>query len=539
MSELSILQDNLYAIHTASKRVQGELVSNFQGTRIYCTSTVWGKLWTHFYSAARYFSNDNLKLTRLQNAIQHTDAIYKRELESVKKNAIVYEKYLFLRLHSNAVDESLYHAARRSLRCWSEATKCFQKPRFLEAERNVCAPYLQPGAPNPSFFEKKDRTLSPYQYLVKLEGKFEGPLPLNLFKKEAIQDKGNQNEFKKLMEWLSRFKKPSQIHKLLATIFKFIEGVDLVSFEIECLKKGHTIFTQSDPKHMCWRQTLQQGTVLDGYTLGKQVGEKIGNLDEHIFFEIQEQPDKLLMVSINRSLLSMKKEWAKRAGWGLKAQEYEYIDPKGRYAIVERFDKKVSDTNWKTKKSLNKLDAKICAPIANYVHWLLKNNLSVTHLSAKNMMFDKNQTLRCVKNQERGSIDFHSLENFLFEVSKQNFLIFKHLIQESRLHDSHFNSFYTVTVNSALHSGVPDISSIAASHGITNKHDIDHATELCELLIKIQNRFLAEYNIQKEALASVMFNIYSKLESKSLLWPTFEDHVSVQLAKRYANLKRF
>lgn len=494
-----------------------------------------------FYKVAGVFSKDDIKFSKLRKALDNTEAIFTKELLTVRKHAQKFEEYLYLRLNSNQVDESLYHEARRGLRKWTEATKFFRKQKFLRNEIALCMKYLEKSAASLTFLEPKDDALSRLQYIVKLEGKFQGPLPIDLVPLAAKEGEVEQKDFNKLIEWISNFKRVWPVHKFLASIFSYIDGTDIVSFEIKCLENQCNIFKQSDPKHILWRQTLHPGTKLDQYTLGKQIGVKVGGSDEQIFFEILEHPDKLMMISTNRSLLAIKKEWAQRGCRGLRAQDYQFIDPKGRYALVEKFNLKISDLTWKSEDKLEEEDIRMATPIANYIRWMLDNNLAVSCLNAENILFDSNGTLRSVKNQERSSVNFNfpACENFLLDVSKENFEVFKYLFHHSGLSDTKFTAFYRKAVSEALYNGMPNIPNVGASRFICTKKDIEKGTELCDRVIRIQNRFLAEYKINKEELAKVMNAVYLKLETASLLWPTYEDDVRSHLEVEYAHLRRF
>lgn len=70
MGSLNILKYNLHEIHAASSMDGGELVSNWQGTRVYLSTTGWGRLWTWFYTLAKPFLKEDLILNKLRATIQ-------------------------------------------------------------------------------------------------------------------------------------------------------------------------------------------------------------------------------------------------------------------------------------------------------------------------------------------------------------------------------------------------------------------------------------------------------------------------------------
>lgn len=372
------------------------------------------------------------------------------------------------------------------------------------------------------FLEAPEESLLNLQFIIKMEGKLQGPLPLDLIHKEATSQKMAKRETKSLNHWISQFQKVGPLHKLFLSLSPFMENPDIVKLELKSVLAKNPLFKTADSKHLLWREKLKRGMQLGDYTLGKRVGRKVGGLDEQIFYEIQEDPDKLIMISTNRSLLGTKEAFAKEGSWGLKTPVFEYVDPKGKFAVIERFQTGIKDINWTSTNKLLPADQKMAEPIANYINWLLQKNISVSQLEPKYVMFDKEGRLRSVKIQERNLMNYPILEKFIFETAKGNLPVYQYMMQQSGLMNSKFAGFYKAVVREALIEGMPDIGSMAADRGINDQRDIEKATELCDNIIKIKNRIVAKCRVDRKIAGRTILTHYRQLNTASVLWPTLE-----------------
>jgi hypothetical protein len=519
MGDLNTLKYNLTEILATSLSENGELVSNLSGSHVYDSSSGWGRLWTWFYFLSKPLFKDDLRLTNLRTSLQNINSVFRRELEFVISQTRVYEEYLKMRLHSNDVNEGDYHQTRRVIKTWHQTTKLLYNEKFHPLVTKLCSKYSE----NIPFLEKPKDSISPFYNIIKIEGKHQGPLPLDLVHKGITSQNMSSAEKKKLSKWIKGHEKVRPLHKLLLSVAPFMDNPNIVKFELDHLRNGCTLFKSPDDKHIAWRNTLKPGSKLGQYALGEQIGRKIEGFDEQIFFEIPQIPDKLVMISTNRALLAAKSAGVKEWGWALRTPQFHYIDPKGKYAIVEKFERQLTDIQWKSVHALVPEDIRIADPIAYYISWLLYQNISVTQLSPKYLMFDRDGVLRTVKIQERTYLNYPEMENFLFEVAYGNLPVFQYMMYKSGFSNTKFLYFYREVAQKALQDELPYIRSIGGNRGIIDSRDIEKATELSENLIKIRNRLIVKCNTDRETAGKILFTLYQNTCAACTLWPTLEE----------------
>jgi hypothetical protein len=530
MSNLNNLKYNLHEIHAAASLPGGELVSNFSETRVYLSTSGWGRLWTWFYNWKKLLFNDDIRLSKLRTTIQNIDEIFSEEPENVRVHAESYEEYLQLRLNSNDVEENDYHEARRGIMNWHQATKFYFKERNIVQQTDLCSKYLEVDEFLPFFSEVPDGYFSQLHHIIKMEGKFRGPLPLDLIQKGVTGQKMTKTETTNLLGWITQCRKVRSVHKLLTSISPFIDNPDVAKFELDCLKKQNTLFKEIDWKHIEWREKLQPGMQLGEYTLGEQVGGKTDSFDEQIFFEVEEDPSLLFMFSTNRSLLRTKEIWAPEGGWGLHTPVFHYIDPQEKYALIEKFEFPISEINWVSTLGIMPQDKQIANPIANFVKWLLNYDMSLSQLHPKYIMFDAEYVLRSVKIQERVPMNFPALEKFLVEAANGNLSVFQYLMDQSGLSRGKHAYFYRTAIKEALKNGsVPDTRDIGANIGIIDRRDLEMASELCNSILSIQNRCVANLQADRKLIGKIILTLIKKYETYSTIWPTIEYEIGATL----------
>lgn len=537
MSSVKFLKYNLNEIHAASLNDKAELVSNLRATRVYNSLTGWGRLWVWYYKLTKPFYKEDKRAAQLRKCLIHVDVIFERERKNVSENARKYQEYLRLSASSTTVDEKNYHQARRGIKEWKQTTQ-FLKPNLLQKKKELCQKYLQEGDRSPEFLSGSKLSLSTMHHLIKLEGKMQGPLPLGLVNKMATGQNMDKFELEKLLNWISQFNKVRPLHKFLTEFSKYMVNPDIAALEITCLKNQCGVFKQSDPKHLLWRQKLEAGKrskkipingVFQNITISGQFGKKETEPDEQIFFAIKEHPDKLLMVSSNRALLALKKAWTKDGSWGLKTPTFYYLDPQGKYAVVEKFPLAITHPEWKSTTKICERDKKFVEPMANYVKWLNNQKISVTNLDLRYIMFDSYGTLRTVKIQEKLNYDYFALEKFVLEFSQNNLAVFQYMMKESGLWNSKHGSFFRAVVRETLDNKKPDIPEIGTFRGIFERKDLDSAAELSKSILMLRDKLASELNLDKDVVGKRMAAIYEEIKASRVLWPTFEDIINKEL----------
>jgi hypothetical protein len=236
------------------------------------------------------------------------------------------------------------------------------------------------------------------------------------------------------------------------------------------------------------------------------------------------------MFRTNRSLLITKDYWGPEGGWGLHTPVFHYIDPKGKYALIERFELPISEINWVSTLGILPQDKQVADPIANLVKWLLNYDMSLSRLDAKYIMFDAEYVLRTVKIQERVRMNFPVLEKFLLDAANGNLSVFQYLMTKSGLSRGKHAYFYRAVIKEALKTGsVPDTRGIGANVEIIDKRDFEMASELCNKFISIHNRCVANLQADRNRIGKIIYNLTKKYETYSTIWPTMEYETRVTL----------
>jgi hypothetical protein len=532
MSSVQFLKYNLNEIHAASLTDHSELVSNLKSTRVYHTKNGWGRLWVWFYKLTKPLYKEDKQATCLRKCITQISVIFENEKSKVTGHIDKFEEYLRLRTSSTKVDEKDFHTARRSIKDWGHTSQ-FLKTDSIQKKISICKKYLGKDDPAPEFTSSHKTSLSSLLYLLKLEGKQQGPLPLDLVSKLLTKQSMQKEEMTKLVSWISKFKKVRPIHKFLTEFSKHIINPDIIQFELTCLKNECYVFKKPDPKHLKWRESLKSGDCLQGsirnqlqnITIGDSFGKKESQPDEQIFFTIKEHPDKLLMISSNRALLALKMKWASEGGWALRSPIFDYIDPKGKFAIIEKFRTPLSSLAWTSTSILKENEKNIALPIANYVKWLQDQNMSVTNLNPEYVMFDSTGKLRAAKNQERIKYDFVALEKFIQECSHNNLTVFQYLMKASGLWESKHGCFFRGVVADTLYEENVNISLMASARGVIDQKDLKQAEELRKSILMLRDKLAIEFKFDKKHIGKHIEAVYLELKASFTLWPTFEELV--------------
>ncbi len=506
---IDFLRHNLIEICAVSNSKNGgKIVTDKSGSNIYNRATIVG-------AVGKYSDSQ-----RLISAFQKTEQAFINELATVQGHATLYKTYLTRKMNTLVVKEEDYHKAREGIIAWQNSTKQFYKTKWFAAIQNLCAPYSN----NLSFLTMPTWSFTFLERIINLEKTCRGPLPLELIYRLAKEEDCKEYDWIQLIRWLSKFEDIHPLQKFFLALDNLIGKDNIVKLQINCLNKGCDIFEKNDLKHLAWRKTLKSGQTIDGYTLSNQVGEKVGAPDGQIFFDIANHPKRLFMVANNCCCLEIQKclstdiDFAASHGYeGLPSPVFYFIDPNGRYAIVEKFLTSIEERTWITEgKRFAKEDTPYAKLISIYVQQMHSTQRMYSFLDPKYIMLRQLRdglNLVSVKLSNKKYYNFIKVEKFIYDCSKRILPVFMNIMKWSGLNRTPEALCFKKIIKKTINGKNPNIPDIVAKYEFPGKKVINRAQELIPEIIRLRRILKAER----------LNYLWENTGSYSFLWPTISE----------------
>lgn len=323
-----------------------DLVANYTATCVYSKTSWLGRFWKWFYRIHDYFF-EGKELNNL-----------KKVLDYIGKQTILYQKFI----QNQPVDGAALAKARVALYTFYQAT---------QAER-------------------------PFLPLIQVESFTKTPFPVKWI------NEGNEKEIRRWVQKLNKSKVPIRILHEAFSLFK--NGAQM---EQRLSLTYPELFIAQDPEHMAFRSALKEGDSIRCnqkiLTLGNQIGKKTSGFDRQVYFEIKEEPDKLLYFGVNRALPGIRQVTIQKHAWGIEPASVIEIDSEGKCAILERLPQPIPVIN----------NVQEAAPIINWLLWLKEEGFMPHDLQPKYYMFDKENVMRSTRPMGKVPYDVPALINFM------------------------------------------------------------------------------------------------------------------------------
>jgi len=405
-----MLEDNLRELYAAACEGR-ELVADRRGERLYVKGSGWG--W--YYS---YFGG---KGPQLQAAIEKTAALFKERCEEIRPQVEAYRKKISELLEGKRVGK--WQESCEAMLLWEEDSRPFLKELFRKRNKKLLE-WVPEGA-----FEAGSELL-----LTKEERGFLlwdetglKEIPKGILAK-LLDKKGLwEGEKRRLKEWIEKIENaPVQpVHAALAGLFDDPLPVEAILVEeaVEADRET-TCFHQADPEQVRWQKSLKEGAVIDGIKLGRALPKRGEEGRDLRVFEIAGNDEEVFVTAHNRALLRLKEHFFQHRAYGVRPAAFNYIDPKGRYARVEKL--------WIMMDL--PLSKDLLEPLCKALENCISQKFTPADLKAHYIGFNSSLLLRSTKMSDAvGWVDYHFFEKFAYEAARGDPELFLHIKMESGL----------------------------------------------------------------------------------------------------------
>lgn len=555
MSEIRLLTKNLQEIYSLSEvyedyhrptKVLPTLVPSLWGHRVYATTSCWGKLLKAIY----VIFGSAMRHRKLREALRKTHEIFHRHLSNIDEAVQKYKKYIKLATADKPVSKKESSEARVAITEWNDTIGPFL--RFLGVNGKLVVNEIfrrsldmKAGSTTP-FFVYQQNFIGDYtelQRVIDLEGLSGKALPFSAlaftsyYKTLSSQQQTDFEEFAKKMEALYQNKEITvdYLHLALKTILDSVShnNKSIASIEMSLMDCGCRIFEDEDPDHMKWRRSLKPGDVVtcngNQITLGRRIGAKPhGKKDRYILFEDANSPVQLVRIASNQAMLAISKARNENYSGQIRAVRFWDIDAVGKVALVDRLSLHLRNIVWSSRKGVfAAADAKKYNWLAPMLKTMVDNRESpCEEFSTEKLMFDAPGRLWYIGDISRGDYNVNVLTKLARDLSNKNLTIFRKLMEDSGLSRHEYTSFYEEIVEKAANNGTNDVEKIAAACNITELSIIEHAQELYNAVIELQDsccKRLRAYS--RAAVSGRIMELYKETLGSGILWHTLENSV--------------
>lgn len=319
---MNLIEDNLREVYHAIQSSQTPffpVVTNLTCTRIYDSRYGWGRLWRWFYSIMDCIFDSSWHQKAIHRTIQHTHALFTSFLSQIEVEMDLYENYLKKSGKGYPVYGDSCFLAREWITKWNAATKSFLKLiQHMDKENPLIQPFkitLETKLP-------VIKLSHAFQKIIDLEGYCGGPLPLFSIKKSLKGVPLHNTDQKEISRWITKINKEkvsvNLLHKAIKSLATFFSSKNAfqtdreaaILFEDYLENKGCKTFQQYDTKHLHWRQTIQEGTVIvingKNMTIEAEIFPNSSGSDGTRAYQVLEHPEQIALVAHNRTVLPLR-----------------------------------------------------------------------------------------------------------------------------------------------------------------------------------------------------------------------------------------
>lgn len=604
-SDLKLVKENFQNIYPTfyGDAVQESLLAPaLWGNHVYHAKAGWrGRCLSVIYSIITFFAGGNFKQNRLHATILKTHQVYSDLEKQLSFHLNNYNSYLILKCEKDlSSEEKKIDLARKEIVRFYEATSPYthlfrktngNKWRFktaiqtdrenhtIERIRAFADTYLSESNEKesaPFFNEELLKKLYDFHHVIALEGQLEEPLPILSLKKLSLwghqPDGGNEmdQDLQKFqhgwcpkLNYLGKKIDVRNFHKALGAVVDVVRknysseyfpapSVSKISMAMNYM--GFEGYHLADTKHTAWRKTLKEGDVFnyvkDGRRkkrfLGKQLSGKSEGLDKHLIFEVKNKegeidPKVVLKIGLNRADLEIRQIEREETKFTISTAEMTYLDPLGRFALMEKLTRPINQIEWKTanRETATRLekasDFETAKPFMEWIKWCVNQEQSPSNLDVRYLMFNDQGEMKTIKGSSGEEFNVMALENLAYEYANGSLLVYNHIIEPLKNHRrcNHFKRFFEDVIENALTSyrgAALSVSKLGALRGVTDKGVISSSEQLNKDVLRLKvickARIEAQYRVIdtpsfETILHKEFFRLYREYNTFGRIWDSF------------------
>lgn len=589
-TELNLVKENfenIYPIFFHGKLDKSKLVPSLWGNRIYHSDAGWkGRLLSIIYLGIIAIAGERYKNKRLQEVILKTNLIYLKLEKEIAPHLNKYQEYLVSKCEIDLYpSERLIHHCRTQIRRFYESThpythlfyransKAWKFCTAVQCRKNANVAdnvkifsseyYRNSDKEAVSFFNRKTyRKLKESMHIIALEGILHDHLPIKSLKTISLFETQEKldSSLSKMCGKLKRMGNTLDIrifHKALISIVKVVKRnyqkitelpePKVIHIEKALTDGGFEGFHLTDAKHVKWREDLREGDVfyykngkqkLARGFLGKQLSGKAEGIDQHLVFEVKNEKnvindDFVLKIGLNRAALELRQAEREQEQYGIPTVDMPYLDPKGRFALMEKLVKPLNQFEWTSDRKKNESEAE---PIRNWIRSFLDKPFTPKNLSRHYLMFARDGMLKTIKGTKQEKFNVMALENLAYEFANGNLGVYSYVVNPLYAHSkfSQYLKFFETVIIHALSGEGMSVSGLGTLEVpvITDAGIIERSEQLYQDIInlkknlwdRISGKFrLVTPSTYQETLKNEILRIYRSSKTFGRLWPTFSE----------------
>jgi hypothetical protein len=549
MATLHHLESNILEVVSADAAGEDIVADPIHGQWLYHAAFGWGRLWKWFYQMAAFFGHGDMQQRRLQNAIDVTHDLFRRQQSKICADAELYGEYL--QGTGFTSDDKTIAKARRRLVLWHQAT-CSIIKLLRKSPRGVLRDFI---APDIASLLLRDRArLKHLVHIVGLEGLLQGPAPFDVLRQEAcgitseaIFDK---QRLDLLVKKLNKYDSHYGIRRLERVLHAFIEiskgqfphlPLDLTTLFIGLIGNGYKGAVQPDCKHLRKRGHLAHGSEI--FCNGRRllVGNSIISSEDIKIYGIL-NAKQWLAIAPNKSFHHVKRNISHSFGWGVPLANYLDIDVRGKCACIEPLVVSLDEFAWKSsQQTLHAEDRNMLIPIVNLLQWCVAQDRFPMNLSARFLGYARDGHLKTLKTCVKGPLLFNTAIDFICDIAHGNSAVFRFILHNSGLLQHRCVRFYrTLIEERLLNATLLTSAEIAAAARISDGSIVNRGEEYLQELLHIKRRccetFAASlhrcghvYTPEQGALvARTIVNTLIEMGTIGVIPPHFEQTIKTQ-----------
>lgn len=597
-SDLSLVNDNFQNIYPTFFQPSPQetlLVPALWGDHIYHARTgLVGRCLSVFYQVIQFFAGDSFRARRFQEVVQKTHLAFKKLEADLIPHLKAYEKYLSKKSTIGHIkDEKRIDFSRREIRRFYASTspyvrlfrraysneRRFQPQNKIEEAKKVeervrlfSQKFLSKGAEGysgPFFDLQQSAEVDSYIHLIRAEGQIQEPLPLKPLKlisaygrEQEVADDPN-SELSQVRHWGQKLNNLGNkldirnFHNALSALARFFQKKcresdapepKAVRIEQELVHGGFKGFHQVDKKHEAWRKGLYEGMEFYYEEKGKPVKAYLGkplsgklDEDKNLVFEVKDAKNQVdscfvLKIGLNLADLEIRDKERKEAEFGIESAAMVYLDPKGRFALMEKLSEPLTNKKWKTTKGALANDDKAAAEkIKKWVEWFLDKDQTPNNLDIRFLMFNKKGQLKTLKGCLPEKFNVMALENLVYAYANGSLAAYTYMIQPLTVHPKfvQYLTFFRIVIENALKTDPTPVGKLGTLQvpEITDHGIIEHCKQLHEKVVELKKscmgRIVAKYRVKNanefhKKLKNKILEYYGNPKPKTFgrLWDT-------------------
>lgn len=586
-SNLNLVSENFQNIYSAvhdEKNQNIQLVPSLWGHHIYQSQVGWrGRLLNIIYGAIGLVKGDSFKNQKLAAAMQTTQKIYQELDQAHACHDVCFKEYLKKLCDDRpyAVKEDEVEISRTEIKEFYKSTQPLTKlikkikegkvenKKLTDLFKSCFTSDLEQGVIDTPFYNVESyQQLKKNIDIMKLEGINGSPLPLSILRKAStwtFKEKPGEDNLDRILlkSWCKKLDakkfKVRNLDRGLSAIVNHINTfnqagtslkADLVNLELALIDEEFNGFDRIDSKHIKWRDELAKGNkkisselekdifnvLKTKVVFGEQINKRTLSEDKNIVFELKNEkgdinPDYVIVIGQNRAKLPLVQRARAERGWGIRTAEFHYVDPRGRFAIVEKLSQPLNSTSWKSTGTLLESDKNLATPIQQMLQWFLKQNNTPKNLNKDCLMFNRHRELKATKGCLKGEYDAMALETMAYECSNNNLAVYKFLIEPFFKVEKNLaaKEFFLLVIKNAMQKEPIEVSRVGSlmASPITDGVIIERGKALSDAVQKlkmacsksIENKYEI-LNVDKfnEIMSKAIIDFYLASKGFGRLW---------------------